>query len=107
VGWKRLTNMGVLTLCILVIFTSDLMTAKPVQNSIDETSSGHLSGLPDYQRMNTFLTNYVESKFPHLDKRQQSRMKVILVNRFRMKIMEENLTRPWYGNNDTFARMLK
>ena len=99
--------MGVLILCIIVIFTSDLMTAKPVQNNNDEASSGHQSGLEEYQRINSFLTNYVESKFPHLDNRQQSRIKVILVNRIRMKIMEENLTRPWYGNDDTFARMLK
>ena len=83
------------------------MTAKPVQNRNDEDTSGHLSGLQDYQRMNSFLTNYVESNFPNLNMQQQSRMKVILVNRIRMKIMEENLTRPWYGNDDTFARMLK
>ena len=99
--------MGVLTLCILLIFTSDLMTAKPVQNSHDDASSGHQGGLQEYQSLNYILTNYVESKFPNLTKQQQSRMKVILVNRIRMKIMEEHLTRPWYGNDDAFARMLK
>ena len=104
---QRLTDMGVLILCIIVIFTSDLMTAKPVQNSNDEASSGHLSGLEEYQRMNSFLTNYVESRFPQLNMQQQSQMKLILVHRIQMKIMNEHLSRPWYGNDDTFARMLK
>jgi hypothetical protein len=102
-----LTKMGVLTLCIILIITSDLMTAKPVQNSNDEANSGHQGGLQEYQSINSILTNYVESKFPNLDKQQQNRMKVFLAHRIRMKIMSEHLTRPWYGNDDSLARMLK
>ena len=104
---EKLTNMGVLTLCIILIFTSDLIKAKPVQNNNDEVSFEHLSGLQEYQSMDSILTNYVEYKFPHLDKQQQSRIKIILVHRIRMKIMSEHLTRPWYGNDDNLARMLK
>ena len=95
---EKLTNMGVLTLCIILIFTSDLITAKPVQNNNDEVSFEHLSGLQEYQSMDSILTNYVEYKFPHLDKEQQSRIKIIVVHRIRMKIMSKLLTRPWYGN---------
>jgi hypothetical protein len=79
VAGQRLTNMGVLTLCVIVIINSDLMTAKPLQNNNDAPNFGHLSSLPEYQRMNSFLTNYFESKFPNLNKQQQSKMKVILL----------------------------
>ena len=107
VAGQRLTNMGVLILCIILIFSSFMIAAIPVLNSIDEASSEHLSGLQEYQIIQSFLANYVETRFPNLNVEEQSRMRAILVNRFRMKIVSEHLTWPWYGDDGTFARMLK
>ena len=104
-GSERIRNMAFLVACIILIFNSRIMRAKPFQ------PNNNNEAMQKYQSINTILTNYVESRFPHLNRQQQSQMKMFLVHKIKrdmiMKIMRGNLKMPWGGSDDTFARMLK
>ena len=114
-GSERSRNMGFLITCIIMMLNTGMMRAKAVQPNMTNLEHLHIaarkSSLQTYQSINTILTNYVESRFPHLNRQQQSQMKMFLVHKIKrdmiMKIMIGHLKMPWGGSDDTFARMLK
>ena len=97
------------------MLNSGMIKAKAVQPN--KTNLGHLplvamkSGLQKNQSINTVLTQYVETRFPQLNRQQQSQMKMFLVHKMKrdmiMKIKRGHHKMPWGGSDDTFARMLK
>ena len=94
-GSERIRNMAFLVACIILIFNSRIMRAKPFQ------PNNNNEAMQKYQSINTILTNYVET----------SQMKMILLHKMKrhmiMKIMRGHLKMPWIGSDDTSARMLK
>ena len=89
--------------------------AKPVKVGEDFLNDIQLLAKKDDFRkihtMETILMKYVESKFPHIDRHQQTRILKTLVHKIKGKIireiMRENLKSPWLAKEDMLARMLK
>ena len=64
------------------------------------------NGLLKSHKITSFLTNYIRTKFPNLSEKQEKRMRRRLVKKIRRKILTTQLRRPWYGQEEGYARML-
>ena len=102
---------------IIVIINASTLTAKPVENKIDNDFFGELQlfaktdGLRKMPSIKTILRKYVESKFPHIERHQQTKILKTMIQTIKEKLlkemMKENLKSPWLGKDDMLARMLK
>ena len=107
--------MKLLIVLIIIFINASTMKAKPVKVREDFLNDIQLLAKKDDFRkihtMETILMKYVESKFPHIDRHQQTRILKVVIHMIKGKIlreiMKENLKSPWQAKEDMLARMLK
>ena len=101
---------------VIIIINTSTLTARPLENKVGEDFFGDLQlfvkkdGLSKIPSIKTILRKYVESKFSHIDRPQQTRILKTMVQKIKEKllreIMKENLKSPWLGKEDMLARIL-
>ena len=108
--------MKLLIVLIIIFINASTMNAKSVKNKVGENIFRGLQLLAKkdglkIHSMKMILMKYVESKFPHLESHQQTRLLKKLVHKIKGKIiseiLKEKLRSPWLAKEDMLARMLK
>ena len=106
--------MKLLIVLIIIFINTSTMKAKPVKVGEDFLKGIQLLAKKDglkIHSMKMILMKYVESKFPHLESHQQTRILKTLIHKIKGKIiseiLKENLKSPWLAKEDMLARMLK
>ena len=108
--------MKLLIAMIIIFIQASTLTAIPVEDKVGKDFLGDLQmlvkkdGLKKTDSIKTILMKYVETKFPHIDRHQQTRILKAVVRKIKGRILmgmkKENLKSPWQAKEDMLARML-
>ena len=109
--------MKFIILVIIATLQLSCIYSRPLEHKKggDFLSELHLlakqKGMVNILSMKTILLNYVESKYPGIEKMRQAINLKLLAHEIKEKFFTEfrkkNLRSPWQGKEDMFARMLK
>ena len=109
--------MTVITLLLVSIFLLSNVSTRPVAN---KSGQGFLQGLyalarkdgsANLQSLKSILVEYVEAKYPGIEKNKQAKILKVLTHkvkeRIMIEIMKKRMARARPAKEDLLARMLK
>ena len=109
--------MKFLALSIIAILNLSIISSRSLEQKKggDFLADLHLlvkqEGRMNIFSMKTILLNYVESKYPGMEKKRQAIILKVLAHKLKEKIFTEirkkNLRSPWQEKENMLARMLK
>ena len=109
--------MNVNTVLLISILLLSNVSSRPVENQNGQDFLGGLyslarkDGSANFQSLKTILVEYVEAKYPGIEKNKQAKILKVLTHkvkeRIMIEIMKKRMARARPAKEDLLARMLK